>query len=67
MNINEKSVLTEQEKEIVEQINHNLYTKEYLEHWINRNDNVFINAAAALNAMAAKGFYEAVKAIAKVK
>lgn len=60
-----KIVITEQEKEIIASLKHDLYTVEYLEEWINRNDNVFINAMAALNAMAAKGFYDAVKAIAR--
>lgn len=29
--------------------------------WINRNDNVFTNTPAALQAMGIKGYYEAVK------
>ena len=58
----DRIVLSEQEKSIVANMGHPLYTVEYLEEWINRNDNVFINAMAALNAMAAKGFYEAIKA-----
>ena len=62
----EKIVLTEQEKEIVEAMGHELYTVEYLEQWINRNDNVFVNAVAALNAIAAKGYYEAVKKAIKL-
>lgn len=57
--------LTDREKEIIEKLNHSVYTVEYVEHWINRNDNVFINAAAALNAMGAKGFYTAVRQMAK--
>lgn len=57
--------MTDREKEVVKKINHSLYTVEFLEEWINRNDNVLVNPVAALQAMAAKGFYEAVKAIAK--
>lgn len=57
--------MTEREREIAEKINHPLYTVEFLEEWIDRNDNVFINAVAALQAMGAKGFYEAIKQIAK--
>lgn len=53
--------LTEQEKRIVAKIGHPLYTVEFLEEWINRTDNVFVNAPAALQAMGAKGFYEAVQ------
>lgn len=56
--------MTDREKEIVKRLNHSLYTVEYLEEWINRNDNVFVNALAALQAMSAKGYYEAVKRMA---
>lgn len=56
--------MTDKEKEVVRKINHSLYTVEFLEEWINRNDNVFENAPAALQAMGANGFYEAIKAIA---
>lgn len=56
--------ISEKEKTIINQLNHPLYTVEFLEKWINRDDNVFINAAAALQAMAAKGYYEAVKQMA---
>ena len=59
--------LTEREKKIVEQLAHPMYTVGYLEHWINRNDNPMINALAALNAMGAKGYYEAVKMMAAEK
>lgn len=38
-----------------------------MEEWINRNDNVFVNAPAALQAMSAKGYYEAVKRMAARK
>lgn len=57
--------MTEKEKEVIRKINHSLYTVEFLEEWINRNDNVLVNAPAALQAMGANGFYEAVKVIAK--
>lgn len=57
--------MDEREKEIVKKIAHPLYTVEYLENWIKRNDNVFTNAPAALAACAAKGFYAAVRLIAK--
>lgn len=57
--------MTAKEREIVERLNHPVYTTDFLEEWIQRNDNVFINAPAALQAMGAKGFYEAVKQIAK--
>jgi hypothetical protein len=57
--------MTAKEREIVERLNHPVYTMDFLEEWIQRKDNVFINAPAALQAMGAKGFYEAVKQIAK--
>ena len=46
---------TEQERQIVRELGHPLYTVEYLETWINRNDDVMCNAVAALTAMGAKG------------
>lgn len=55
--------MTAKEREIVERLNHPVYTTDFLEEWIHRKDNVFINAPAALQAMGAKGFYEAVKQI----
>lgn len=61
----EKRKLTEAEKDIVRKLSHPLYTVDFLEEWINRNDDVSINAVAALQACSAKGFYEAVQLIAK--
>lgn len=61
-----KKELTEKQKEIVNKFNHGLYTVEFLEERINRTDNVFVNAPAALQAMGASGFYEAVKCIEKL-
>lgn len=43
----EKKKLTEAEKEIVKKLAHSLYTVDFLEEWINRNDNVFVNAPSA--------------------
>lgn len=54
-------MLSEKEKEVVVSLNHPLYTVEFLEEWVNRDDNVFANPVAALQAMGANGFYEAVK------
>ncbi|UKI55504.1 MAG: hypothetical protein L6V90_13105 [Treponema succinifaciens] len=56
--------MTDREKEIVKQLAHPLYTVEFLEEWINRNDSVFSNAPAAMQACSAKGFYAAVKIMA---
>lgn len=57
--------MTDKEKEIVRELNHPLYTVDYLEEWKDRKDNVFVNAPAALQAMGTNGFYEAVKRIAE--
>lgn len=56
-----KIILSKEEKVLIIKLNDPLYTVEYLEEWINRKDNVLVNAPAALNAMGAKGFYQAVK------
>ena len=56
--------ISEEEKNIIIQLNHPLYNVEFLQEWINRNDNPMINAVAALQAMGAKGYYEAIKQIA---
>lgn len=58
-----KIKLTEKQKDIVIGLNDELYTVDYLEEWLNRNDNVYINAPAALSVMGASGFYRAVVAI----
>lgn len=39
----EKIVLSDKEKEIIGMLDDSLYTIEYIEEWINRNDNVFVN------------------------
>lgn len=57
--------LTEQERAIVEKLGDTLYTPDFLQVWINRKDNVMINAPAALQAMGAHGFYQAVRRIAE--
>jgi len=57
--------MTDREKEIIKQLNHTIYTVEFMEEWLNRNDNVLINAPSALQSMGAKGYYEAVKQMAK--
>jgi hypothetical protein len=59
--------LTEKQKEIIKRLNHSLYTVEFLNEWLNRQDSVFINAPAALQCMGAKGFLSAVKAMEKLE
>lgn len=61
----EVKAISEQEKIIIKKLNHPLYTVEFLQEWINRNDDVFANAPSALQACSAKGFYEAVKYMTK--
>lgn len=63
----EKIVLSDKEKEIIGMLDDSLYTVDYIEEWINRNDNVFVNAPSALSAMGVKGFYQAVKRMAEKK
>lgn len=59
--------MTDQEKAVVKTLNHPLYTVSFLEEWIDRNDNVYANAPAALQAIGAKGYYEAVKRIVETQ
>lgn len=63
----EKIILTENQKAIVTRLGDPVYTPEYLEEWLNRNDSVYINAAAALSSMGANGFYKAVLAIERAE
>ena len=56
--------LTELEKRIITEFDHPLYTVDFIEFWVNRNDNMLINPAAALQAMGAKGYYDAVHEMA---
>lgn len=58
-----KITITEKQEAIIRRLNDPLYTVEFLKEWVNRNDNVFINAPAALQAMGARGFFAAVRAI----
>ena len=59
--------LTEKEKEIINKLNDPLYTVEFIEEWVNRNDNLYANCIAALQAMGAQGYYTAVKNMAKME
>jgi hypothetical protein len=59
----EKQYLSGAEQTIISGLGHPLYTVEFIQEWINRKDNVFVNAPAALQAAMAKGFYEAIKAM----
>lgn len=59
--------MQQEEKNLIAKLGSEYFTVEHVEHWINRNDNVFINAPAALIAMEAKGFYAAVQLFLKRK
>lgn len=63
----EKITITENQKRIIQRLDDPHYTVENLQEWINRNDNVFVNAPAALEAMGAKGFFTAVRAIERAE
>lgn len=56
--------LTNKEKELITKLGDPYYTVSNIEKWINRNDNVFANAPAALQAMGVKSYYEAIKRMA---
>lgn len=62
-----KKELSEEERQLVESLKNSLYTVSFLEEWINRNDNVFVNAPAALQAAAAKGFYQAIHRMSEMR
>lgn len=57
--------MTEIERKIVEELNHPLYTPEFIADWEGWSENPMSNVPAALQAMASHGFMEAVKQIAK--
>lgn len=59
--------LTELEKQIITELGDLLYTVEFVESWINREDNVLANPIAALQAMGANGYYQAVKLMAALR
>ena len=62
-----KTILTIKQRAIIERLDHSIYTPEFIEEWINRNDTIDENAPGALQAMGAKGFYSAVFAIEKLE
>lgn len=62
-----KIKITEQEKQIIEKLNHPLYSVKFLQEWINRKETVFENAPCALQCCCAHGYYDAVKQIAKME
>ena len=57
--------LSEKQKDIISRLDDKLYTAEFLQEWLNNNDNVAVNAPGALQAMGAKGFFAAVLQIEK--
>ncbi|MEY8369767.1 hypothetical protein AALA24_13525 [Anaerovoracaceae bacterium 42-11] len=59
--------LTEKEKDLINALDDSLFTRNFVEDWINRDDNVVINAPAALQSANAKGFYRAVHKIVQLQ
>lgn len=57
--------LTEIEKQIINELDHPLYTVDFIEKWINQESDVLINAVAALMIMGVHGYYEAVHRMAE--
>ncbi len=57
--------MSDKEREIITQFRHPVFTVEYLEEWTNRNDSVCLSPVSALQIAEAKGFYEAVKLLAR--
>lgn len=56
--------LTELEKQIINELDHPLYTVEFIENWINQEPDVLINTVAALQVMGVQGYYDAVHQMA---
>ena len=58
----EPVALTDDERRVIERLAHPVYTAENIEKWAGRRDIMFVPPPMQ-NAIAAKGFYEAVKAM----
>lgn len=56
--------LTGLEKQIINELDHPVYTVEFIKKWINREPDVLINTLAALRVMGVRGYYEAVHRMA---
>lgn len=57
--------MNENERKIVEELNHPLYTPEVIERWEGWNGSVFNDTFAAIQVSKVRGFIEAVKQMAK--
>ena len=57
--------LTKREKDIVKKLNRPPYTVEYLEEWLDTDDETVANPTVALTIAYIEGFYDAVQAIDK--
>lgn len=55
--------LTEIEKQIINELDHPVYTVEFIEKWINREP--IINVVSSLTIMGVHGYYEAVHRMAE--
>lgn len=57
--------LTELEKQIVNELDHPLYTVDFIEDWINRQPDILTNTVATLQLMTVVGYYDAVHQMAE--
>lgn len=59
--------MTDSEIAIIKSLRHPVFTVEYVKGWIARRDHVVLDPEAAMRVAEAKGFYQAVQAIAALK
>ena len=59
--------LTEREKQLINELDHPLYTVDFIQTWINWADNVMAHPVFALQSMRTKGYYEAVHQMAELQ
>lgn len=59
--------LTEQEKQIINELDHPLYTVDFIESWNNREYDVLTNYESALQLMEVIGYCEAVYQMAELQ
>lgn len=60
--------LSQAEKDLINRMNHPMYTVSFIESWLNRPPaNVYSNAPTALQQCMVEGFMEAVRAIVNLE
>lgn len=60
MTENKKPALTPRQEAIINRLNHSVYTAKYISEWLGREDNIAVNAPAALIEAGVHAYYEAV-------